>query len=297
MSAIASTCLQCGTEFKTYAKKPGKHCSMRCRKAWHRLALRCCICGKEFTRCRSFVVTNKNCCSLECSAKAHSHRVSMECAACGKPFTTALSTQGKRKYCSKECAKTAHVLVPVTCVVCNAEFMVIPSRSSSAKVCSPSCHTELRRKLALKREEKIRQGLVKRKCGRRDPSTYAQRVPVRCEGCGSIFMVAPHRASQTKTCSWGCRLKRNNDSALKRRLDIRGRLTQALWVQLREQILERDGRKCSRCGSDSRLTVHHKTPWRDSRDDSPSNLITLCRYCHRVVEWGTNLRAKRVVTP
>jgi hypothetical protein len=34
------------------------------------------------------------------------------------------------------------------------------------------------------------------------------------------------------------------------------------------------------------LTVHHIKRWIFTQDDSPSNLITLCRSCHWSVEWN-----------
>lgn len=51
----------------------------------------------------------------------------------------------------------------------------------------------------------------------------------------------------------------------------------------RQEVLERDGWKCRKCGATRLLVVHHldntgrKSP---SRDNSPSRLITLCRACH-----------------
>lgn len=74
------------------------------------------------------------------------------------------------------------------------------------------------------------------------------------------------------------------------------------WPSIREQIIERDGGACLRCGMKRSghkdtfgcdLHVHHRIPRRrfyhdpeSSIDDanSPSNLLTLCVQCHRVVE-------------
>ncbi len=33
------------------------------------------------------------------------------------------------------------------------------------------------------------------------------------------------------------------------------------------------------------LSVHHKNPYRESQDNSASNLVTLCKSCHFVVEF------------
>ena len=56
------------------------------------------------------------------------------------------------------------------------------------------------------------------------------------------------------------------------------------WKAKRLEILERDGNKCTNCGTTSGLQVHHKVyendifPW-EYRDD---DLITLCTGCHKI---------------
>jgi len=60
------------------------------------------------------------------------------------------------------------------------------------------------------------------------------------------------------------------------------------WIQKREEILERDSRKCRNCGSGQNLEVHHRQyhkgnntglkrePW----DYKNRYLIAICRECH-----------------
>jgi len=57
----------------------------------------------------------------------------------------------------------------------------------------------------------------------------------------------------------------------------------AAWYALRDLILERDNHECQHCGTTAALVIHHIVEWKDSRDNSPSNLITLCRSCHSKV--------------
>lgn len=56
------------------------------------------------------------------------------------------------------------------------------------------------------------------------------------------------------------------------------------WRALREQILDRDGRQCTRCGTAGEqgnpLTVDHITAKSHGGSDDPSNLRTLCKRCH-----------------
>ncbi len=59
------------------------------------------------------------------------------------------------------------------------------------------------------------------------------------------------------------------------------------WKKIRRQIRRRDQNRCMRCGGTEHLQVHHITPYEDSFDNSPQNLITLCARCHGLVEHGT----------
>ena len=54
------------------------------------------------------------------------------------------------------------------------------------------------------------------------------------------------------------------------------------WKAKRLEILERDGYKCTSCGSKYRLSVHHDiyddiNPWEYENE----NLKTLCTNCHK----------------
>jgi len=59
------------------------------------------------------------------------------------------------------------------------------------------------------------------------------------------------------------------------------------WKGVARVVRQRDGYVCQECGnkrSERRLCVHHIVPWHNSRDNSPSNLITLCYRCHGLFE-------------
>ena len=55
------------------------------------------------------------------------------------------------------------------------------------------------------------------------------------------------------------------------------------WMELRLSILERDNYTCQNCGlkKTKGLHVHHIIPWRESKNNEKSNLLTLCNYCHK----------------
>lgn len=61
------------------------------------------------------------------------------------------------------------------------------------------------------------------------------------------------------------------------------------WTAAREAAKDRDGWKCTQCGSDSALEVHHieAAVGRHSRADCihhVDNLVTLCHWCHLAAE-------------
>lgn len=65
------------------------------------------------------------------------------------------------------------------------------------------------------------------------------------------------------------------------------------WMHVRSEILKRDNHTCQLCNLlesecidayGGSLNVHHKVPFRISKDNSHDNLITLCNRCHKTYE-------------
>lgn len=50
------------------------------------------------------------------------------------------------------------------------------------------------------------------------------------------------------------------------------------WTSIRQEALERDGNRCTKCGNTENLHVHHLTY--ENKYESLEDLITLCRACH-----------------
>lgn len=61
-------------------------------------------------------------------------------------------------------------------------------------------------------------------------------------------------------------------------------MSDTTWREIKLQIVQRDGGKCVMCSVVDKLTVHHIIPRHISHDNSPRNLVTLCRPCHDYVE-------------
>ncbi len=66
-----------------------------------------------------------------------------------------------------------------------------------------------------------------------------------------------------------------------------GQYQSEAYQKVRRQALIRDNRQCRKCGSRSKLEVHHIKKWADypTLRHELTNLICLCRKCHREM-WG-----------
>lgn len=56
------------------------------------------------------------------------------------------------------------------------------------------------------------------------------------------------------------------------------------WQVIRWKVLERDGFKCTKCGSAKDLEAHHIIPRRKGGADDLDNLTTLCKKCHDIAD-------------
>jgi 5-methylcytosine-specific restriction endonuclease McrA len=61
----------------------------------------------------------------------------------------------------------------------------------------------------------------------------------------------------------------------------RHEINKTLWVKLRHTVYRRDKYTCQICNKTKCMVyAHHIVPYRASKDNSLSNLITLCPQCH-----------------
>jgi 5-methylcytosine-specific restriction endonuclease McrA len=186
------------------------------------------------------------------------------CLNCGESFKARASKRsdtGRQKFCSFQC-KITYALISkprVKCECCGKEFSVYPSqlKFGNPRFCSLKCANSF---------------------DYRRHNKEVERTTTTCETCGKKFT---HRATEPRRyCSGEC--ANNIRKSMSERFR---RVTNPTWRAIRKSIIKRDGYKCARCGKEKILTVHHIVRWVISRDDSPSNLITLCRSCHWLVEW------------
>ena len=56
------------------------------------------------------------------------------------------------------------------------------------------------------------------------------------------------------------------------------------WKERREEVINRDKKRCQACGKLTRTPqVHHIVPRRQGGTDELSNLVTLCGRCHMII--------------
>ena len=109
----------------------------------------------------------------------------------------------------------------------------------------------------------------------------AQSVERTCATCGGAFRIpqsilSGRTNSSGRFCSRPC-----YERHLCRTPRLRGRGSR--WNTIRKGAL-RQTPFCACCGKTRHLQVHHIIPFRLTRDNSPTNLIPLCRACHKRVE-------------
>lgn len=143
------------------------------------------------------------------------------------------------------------------CQKCAAPFETWTNRVIPQKYCSPEC-----------------------------AGIKAEPVGTACGTCGEQFYLPPGKAKHRRFCSRQCAAAGYPASNAP---PSRTRLIGKRWQMIREQVLRRDGGRCRLCETRFGLHVHHVTPWADTQDDSPANLVTLCASCHMRAEMALKI--------
>jgi len=203
------------------------------------------------------------------------------CPQCGKDFTD-FHSNPNRKYCSNSCRSKASAdpskKTIFTCDWCHKTFETWTYRQP--RFCSRQCMSEF--------------GAHQPKPRTPRPENFTQLI---CEWCSSTYTVHKNLLLTriSRFCSNDCRhaeksvAMRGNDNPNYiggRQHPNRGQN----WLSQRRKAFKRDNGKCQICKKDmGRIDVHHIIPYRQFNGDwktanQPSNLITLCRAHHSLVE-------------
>ena len=161
------------------------------------------------------------------------------------------------KYCSNECKEKDTIKkIILNCVVCKKDYKIHPYRSKTSKYCGKEC--------------------------------WSRRAHKICKNCGKEFGTVGHYGKEF--CSRLCKdatmvgdkapAWKDGRSLDRERARYSGKLTR--W---KKAVKERDGNKCTECGSDQYLHAHHIKSFSEFPElaDDVSNGITLCEFHHSVV--------------
>lgn len=243
----------------------------------------CGFCGKEYTG------ENKEFCSRECYIL--DKRIVLTCQYCKKTFSVP-KNKSNRSFCSADCRRKA-LKDPskrklMHCKMCGKEFEAWVYRER--KFCSRLCGNK----------NAARQP----KPGLQKPDIH---ITKECVVCGSSYQTTTHQEilRGSSCCSVKCvaelnsrRMKREGNPNWKGGYVLPDHLIDygSNWQRQRKKAQKRDGHRCQICGykawdSTIILDVHHIVPfrlfdgnWKEA--NKLSNLIVLCRSCHRKVEFG-----------
>lgn len=188
------------------------------------------------------------------------------CAQCGKSFK-AWGPRSPVKCCSAKCAyeqRKSKTRSQRPCRFCGTVFWPVRQRTGLARLCSKKCYDAER--------------------------LQKKWIVVGCTKCGAeIRRKRSQRRFRSYFCSNQC--QRSHFSGETHPLfrgdadPNRGRG----WKRLSEEVRQRDGYKCRRCGmtqqeNGKKLPVDHLVPWRafENKDDANAmeNLASLCNGCH-----------------
>lgn len=206
--------------------------------------------------------------------------VEKPCIVCGTKFLTRSRGWTREKFCSAQCRSRQHnrlyqdahrIVVDRNrmCVMCGGKF-VAPIYRPKAQTCSAKCNQ--------KRQDQRRSPLRR---WQPDGSTRS------CQRCGMEFAAKKYGGERQRYCSPECRIETNRALALQRH-SPESRLEKAhqhKWGGMWIAALKRDGWRCTVCGKDKQLQVHHLdgSGEADSPNHGEANLVTLCTGCHKKV--------------
>ena len=79
-------------------------------------------------------------------------------------------------------------------------------------------------------------------------------------------------------------IKTNRAKIKRQEIKERDKLYTEDWDTIRRNVYRRDGNRCVLCGAKGKLHCHHIIPVRISKDNSMSNLVSVCTKCHKKLE-------------
>lgn len=232
----------------------------------------CSFCNKNFKG-----KPHRKYCSQDCyKAYRESKIIYKNCCECGKTITRPPKhfERVEKHFCSRKCrnihmtGENHHAFIEKgNCKTCGKELM-----RTGVEYCSEKC---------VKRKGVLRQ----------------KRFVVNCDNCSKTMRRLKTHINKTNFCSIDCKndfhskiMKGENNPRFKDGIWKNHRRVKRSYsgftLKLKKQIRKRDGNKCQVCGIEKEehgmnMHVHHIDYIKEN--NSPSNLICVCRYCHGTI--------------
>ena len=183
--------------------------------------------------------------------------VETTCIKCGIKFKCKKNEleRGQHKYCSRECYLEAIKLPTQICPNCGNKFQ--PDKNHNIH-CSMKCSRKGHGKWVKENQSGDNNPFSGKKHSL-ETRRHLSKVKKRLFKLGILVPALKGKGNPDK---------------YKRSLDLE-------WRLIREKVLERDLYTCQWCGSQKRMEVHHIIPYRISKAHKETNLISLCRKCHK----------------
>ncbi len=303
-----SNCLHCGKEFKYYlapkykdnSSEFQKYCSYECSThkiiPSKKIKKSCATCGKDI-----FVTPagydRKKCCSKKCLYQYYSglpkerYGYYKACKICGKKFYVATVAAERRICCSRACDaknRSTHpdqIWTEIECKRCKKKLMRRTYRiiNPAESFCSIQCRNLYSKEIS-----------------------YIYNHKLNCVICGKEFSRTRFFVDVRKDAKCCSRLCLDKYNSINKRREKNVNWTGGTehdygpnWHEQQRAARKRDGWHCQLCGLEQqkhiRLDVHHIVKFKSFeykhgvndnylQANQLTNLITLCRKCHRRVE-------------
>jgi 5-methylcytosine-specific restriction endonuclease McrA len=252
----------------------------------------CNFCGKEFYKYPSAITAN-NYCSHKCYSLSKRQRILVVCDYCGKEFEKWPSQIGGWKnFCSQKCFQEFNKGENHFCygsrLSIETRIKISKARKGKNYGRVGAKHPMYGKKHSLETRLKMSKALKGKFAGSNHPmygkkhsESYKKMMSNRMSGrknpCyGRKGPLSPMYGRRGKDAPGYGKCGALNPNWTGGKKGYRG----PGWERVRQQVLKRDNFTCQHCGARNDIHVHHIIPYRKTKDNSLSNLITLCRSCH-----------------
>jgi hypothetical protein len=245
--------------------------------------MECEICGREF---KNFRALARHLRTHKITAREYYDKFLKKegegiCPVCGKETFFMNLRGGYCKFCSRECAKSGE----------NNPFYGKHHSEETKNKLSNALRGENHPNYGKHRLEETKKKISNTEKGKHCSEETKKKMSDAKKG-ENHPNYGKHRSEETKKKLSDANKGENNPNykngnSLKEFKEAYG-LEPEEWKKLAQEIRTRDKFICQYCGKKNATDVHHIIPRRIKIDNSPDNLITLCKSCHQKIEHLTD---------